>query len=427
VIDRAMRQRLTNVAVEGARCPEGRKDMMIFDADLPGFGLRVTAAGSRIFFLQYKAAGRGRRATIGRYGELTAAQARRKAEALRGQVREHRDPVAETKLKNSAAVHAEAQARSMAARDAFTVAALIDGWRDHHLVERSISYRSRVPREMKASLKPWITTTANSFSHADAIQVLDRAKIDRGPIAANRLQAVCRACWGWALKRGVLEANPWTSTPRPTRERSRERVLTDLEIAAAWNAAKAMSHPWNLIIPLLILTGQRRQEVAGMMWSEIDLDAGIWRLPPERTKNGRGHLVPLVPAALEMIRQAPRLGTFVFSNSKSKAPSGFGKVAARLVATTRAAGGTERWVLHDLRRTAATGLQRLGVRLEVTESLLNHVSGSRAGIVGVYQRHGWDREKRVALDAWAALVIGLPVNGEASSTIDPTSRRRRKA
>jgi integrase len=284
---------------------------------------------------------------------------------------------------------------------------------------------------MKAALKKWLNAPAASLGQEDAVRVLDAAKTDRGPIAANRLQAVCRACWGWAVKRGSLTMNPWQATPRPARERSRERVLADAELAAIWKAAVAMDDPWNGVIPLLILTGQRRQEVAGMAWRELDLDAGEWHLPAERAKNGRAHTVPLVPASVDLLKARKRSGALVFENTRGTAPSGFGKVAARLVLATRAAGHAEPWVLHDIRRTVATGLQRLGVRLEVTEALLNHVSGSRSGIVGVYQRHGWEAEKRAALEAWAAHVMRVVSDAaEPEKVADlavERSRRKKRA
>ncbi len=379
------KKRLTEGVVAAALCPPEKKDVLIFDADLPGFGLsdclrirelgrrvsparpqgylkhrkstnftpprhqstsfsgriaathdilkrslRVTKAGSKVFFLQYGIGGGvKRRAVIGPYGELTPAQARKRAEALRGAVREHRDPVAERRIRQAADRAAEAQAKAEAARATYTVDALIDQWRDHHLAERSTSYQARVPREMKAVLKEWLAAPAASFGQADAVHVLDEAKTERGPVAANRLQSVTRACWGWAVKRGSLASNPWTATPRPARERARERVLSDAEIAVVWKVAAGMTRPWSDIIRLMLLTGQRRQEVAGMTWSELDLDNAAWHIPGARVKNGRSHTVPLAPQAVELLRAAKYIGPLVFQNMKKTAPSGFGKIAAK--------------------------------------------------------------------------------------------------
>ncbi len=210
----------------------------------------------------------------------------------------------------------------------------------------------------------------------------------------------------------MIRRDPWEATPRPAREVSRERVLSDAELAALWQAAGMLSHPWTPILRLLILTGQRRGEVAGMHWGELDLEAGLRSLPGARTKNQRPHTLPLSPEALEVLEALPRHhgAELVFEGPRRNVPSGFGKVKARLdtamaTAAQQAGRPVMPWTLHDIRRTVAAGLQRLGVRLEVTEALLNHVSGSRPGIAGVYQRHGWEREKAEALRAWARHVV----------------------
>src|SRR5207248_2399743 len=159
-----------------------------------------------------------------------------------------------------------------------------------------------------------------------------------------------------------------------------------------------MALPFGAIVRLLILTGQRREEVGGMTWTELNGDFSTWTIAASRTKNGTPHVVPLADRTREVLRTLPRTGALVMPGDRPPAPfSGWSKAKARLVAES----GIADWVLHDLRRTMATGLQRLGVRLEVTEAVLNHISGSRAGIVGIYQRHDWASEKRAALDAWA--------------------------
>lgn len=404
---------LTDRAVAAATCPAGRKDMLLFDDRLRGFGLRVTAAGTRSFIFQYRVGAKVRRTVLGTFGtELTTAAARAKAEALRGKVRDKADPVAERKAAQAAALAAERVAKATAAAARYTVDAHIGQWATLHLAERSASYANRVPRELRAALAEWRTVAAADFAQADAIRVIDKVKAKRGPVAANRLRAVARACWAWGVKRGSLPANPWGATPKPARERARERVLTDAEVGALWTAAGTLDEPWAGISRLLLLTGQRRGEVAAMAWAELDLGRAEWALPGARTKNGQAHKVPLPQAALDTLREVKRRSgaALVFEGPRRNVPSGFGKMKARLdVAMANAAKEAGRdlppWTLHDIRRTVATGLQRLGVRLEVTEAVLNHVSGSRSGIVGVYQLYGWDSEKATALSAWAAHVL----------------------
>jgi integrase len=402
--------KLTDETVKEARCPDGQKDKLFFDEVLPGFGLRVTKGGSRIFILQYNVGKKKRRTTLGIWGaELTTTKARRKAETLRGQVRDRRDPVAERRAAQAETLLAEAQAQAAAAAAAYTVETLISEWTAHHLSARSASYRKRVPVELRGALKPWLTAPAGDFGRTDAVRVLDSVKTLHGPVAANRLRAEARSCWSWAVKRGALAVNPWEATPRPlARETPRERVLTDAEVGAVYNAAGSVNDPWGVLVRLLILTGQRRGEVAGMRWSELELEAGNWALPGERTKNHQPHTVPLTAEAVALLRTVKRRkgSELVFEGPRQTSFSGFGKLKDALdAALIKADQVLSPWTMHDLRRTLATGLQRLGVRLEVTEAVLNHVSGSRSGIVGVYQRHGWEREKVEALKAWTENVV----------------------
>ena len=417
-----MKLKLSDATVAAALCPPGVKDRTFTDETLPGFSLRVTDKGERIFHFRYRVGDKTPKVVLGTFGsELSTAKARKKAEALRGQVRDARDPMAERRAARAAAVAAEATAKAAKAADLYTVRKLIQDWTDHHLSERSESYRKRVPAELRRVLKTWVDAPAKRFSRTDAVQALDAAKTDAGPIAANRARAEARACWAWAVKRGSLEVNPWEATPKPSREMSRERVLSDVEVGDLWHAAGSLGAPWGQMFRALLLLGQRRGEIAGALWAEMDLAAGSWTLPATRTKNGRGHTVPLVPEMVKLIGSVPRRegAALVFEGVRKTAPSGFGKLKDKLDAKmTEAAAAREAvlagWTVHDIRRTVATGLQKLGVRLEVTEALLNHVSGSRAGIVGVYQRHGWEKEKREALTAWTAHVLACAkASGEA--------------
>jgi integrase len=203
-------------------------------------------------------------------------------------------------------------------------------------------------------------------------------------------------------------AAPYRSLPVAATER-RERVLTDAEVAAIWRST-ASPGPFNGIVRMLLLTGQRREEAATMKWGELSDDT--WTVPASRAKNGATHIVPLSTQAQDLLRGAPRLGELVFPGLRGPF-NGFSKAKAALDAGS----GVTGWRLHDLRRTVATGLQRLGVRLEVTEQILNHVSGSRAGIVGVYQRHDFAVEKRAALEAWDAHVQAIVEGRETSANV----------
>jgi integrase len=235
------------------------------------------------------------------------------------------------------------------------------------------------------------------------------------------------------MKRGTVTNNPFAELPMPNSITRRERVLTDEEAAAIWRAAgeAPLPLPYSAIVRLLMLTGQRREEVAGMTWAELSEDLTTWMIPATRTKNGIPHLVPLSQPARELLHalrsdkpgdvQAaqPRAElALVLPGERGTPFSGWSKAKSAL----DTASGVSGWWLHDLRRTLATGLQRLGVRLEVTEAVLNHLSGSRAGVVGIYQRHHWAEEKRAALDAWSAHLLAVAEGRLLAGKVLPFSR-----
>jgi integrase len=256
----------------------------------------------------------------------------------------------------------------------------------------------------------WGARRIGDITDADIIYMLDQVS-RHAPIAANRLHAVLSALFGWAKDKRLVASNPCTGLRRPAEEVARDRVLTDKELRAVWLAAGKLGHPYTGIVRLLILTGQRRKEIADLRWSEIDLEERAIHLSGARTKNGRAHDVPLSPMALAIIAGLPRLVEADFGFTVRRKPTtGFSRMKERLDEKS----GVTAWTLHDIRRTVASGLQRLGVRLEVTEAVLNHHSGSMAGIVGVYQRHDYADEKRDALTRWAdhvdALVSGRKAN-----------------
>ena len=220
------------------------------------------------------------------------------------------------------------------------------------------------------------------------------------------------------MERRLVEKNPCVGVWRPNSGPARERCLSDAEVRWLWLACGDLGEPFNNLIRLILLTGQRKNECAKMTWSELQGD--VWHLPADRAKNGRAHVVPLSRLALEQIHGLHPVGTtYVFSTTGDVPVNGWSKVKHRLDARMAELARAEKasvppWTIHDLRRTCATGLQKLGVRLEVTEAVLNHSSGTRAGIVGIYQRHQYADEKREALEQWAAHVEGI-VSGQVTA------------
>ena len=244
--------------------------------------------------------------------------------------------------------------------------------------------------------------------HEKPLDALDRAEIARrhrqlveecGPHAADRARSILSTFFVWAMREGLVEANPVANTNTATSPTRRERVLEDDELAALWRACRG--DDFGRIVRLLILTGQRRSEVAGMRWDEIDLAGAMWTIPSERMKNGRPHEVPLSAPALEVIDTlSKRHGRDLVFGDGEGAFSGFSKAKAAL--GRRAGTAARPWTLHDLRRTVSTRMNSLGVMPIVVEAVLSHVSGSRSGVAGTYNRSHYRPEKRDALDRWAA-------------------------
>jgi integrase len=261
-----------------------------------------------------------------------------------------------------------------------------------------------VRRVIERDINPvWRDRLAASITRRDASELIDGVA-DRGALTmARRIHAHLHRLFRWAVGRGIIEINPMADLPKPGTAVKRDRVLIDRELAAIWKAAATIGWPFGSAVQLLILTATRREEVGSLRWSEIHGDE--IRIPGERSKSGEQRTIPLSSAALRLIGALPRIDGdgYVFTTTGSTAISGWSKAKHLLDAGAAEinGGALAPWRLHDLRRTAATGLQRLGIGLQTIESVLGHVSGSRAGIVGVYQRHQFDLEKRAALEAWA--------------------------
>lgn len=277
----------------------------------------------------------------------------------------------------------------------------------------------------------WGHRPITDIRRADVIALLDDIVDEGKPILANRTLAALRKLFNWALERDLVETNPCDRVKPPSSEKSRDRVLSDDELRALWLAADELAWPFGRHLQMLILTGQRRDEVAGMKWREISGET--WTLPRDRVKTDKAHEVPLSPPALSILETLPRIdgAGYVFTTTGKTPISGFGKPKAtmhekmmeilRREAEERGDNPEEvevaPWRIHDLRRTVASGMARLGINIAVIEKVLNHTSGTFAGIVGVYQRHEFGEEKRRALEAWGQYVTGLGKNSPADNVI----------
>lgn len=402
-------------------CPAGAKDTLVFDDEQRGLGVRVTAGGSKTYLAQYTISGQKRRIPLGSCSAISLAAAREAARAIFGEVARGRDPAAERKA-------AAIETQRKAADEALTLSALIEQWKTLRLAERRERYAVEAVRALKFAFAGQLKAPAADLDRRIVVRVLDNLAKDGKAAMASRTAAYGRACYHWAVKRSSLASNPFQDLPlAPVAKR--ERVLTDDELRTIWQAT-AGPGSYNAIVRMLMLTGQRREEVAGATWDEIAPDLSTWTIPASRAKNGVAHIVSLSAQAQSIVTTARRFAKEA-AGEPSDAPgddkpdlvfpglrgpfNGFGKAKEQL----DKACGVKGWRLHDLRRTMATGLQKLKVPLEVTEAVLNHISGSRAGIVGIYQRYDYAAEKRAALNAWGARVAAIVDGREAADNVTP--------
>lgn len=403
---------------------------MAFDSEVTGLALRLTSAGAKVFLFQYRAGGAIRRYRIGKLGDVTPAEARRRARILLGRVTAGGDPVLEDEEQAAAAEAARKAVRAEAKATALTFDVLIDRWHAQHLVKRSALYRKDAPATLRFAFRGWKARPAKSIARAEVMEQLDRIGASRGPGAARHAYAYGRAMYGWAVRRELVDANPFSRIEAPEPVADRDRVLSDAELAEIWTAAGTLGAPFGPFVRLLCLTLQRREEVAGMRWSELAEDLSLWTLPAARAKNGRAHLVHLAPAARTILRDLVRIEgcDLVFPTSPRNEPapkdgkarrltsiSGYSAMKRRLdaaIAKARAKAGAKQaeppgWRLHDFRRTGVTRLAELGVPPHVADRLLNHVQGAIRGVAAVYQRHNFAAEREAALRIWADHVLKL--------------------
>jgi integrase len=402
-----MAKALTAASIEKAK-PNPDKRQEIPDGLLAGLYLIVQPSGSKSWAVRYRRGTKPRKHTLGPYPTLGLLEAREQARKALLRVQAGGDPGLEKKIERR---------RAIDGKDSFEAVARLFIERHQRKKNRSWREAARLlgiipdPDErdsddpktfvlVKNSITArWRDQRVSEIKKADIIALLDDT-VDRGaPIVANRTLATLRKLFNWSIERDLIEANPCTGVKPPAKEKSRDRVLSDDELGRVWTATEEIGWPFGPLIQLLILTAQRRDEVGALEWSELDLDKALWTLPRGRVKNDSGHEVPLSPTAVAVIQKLRRINgsKFVFTTNGKTPVSGYPKAKNAIVEKS----GVHEWRIHDLRRTVATGLARIGIALPVIERILNHVSGSFGGIVGVYQRHDFAAEMRAALDAWA--------------------------
>ena len=401
---------LTDVKLRNLK-PDGRARIEIWDSQLPGFGVRVSQTGTKSFILLYRMFGRPRRMTLGRYPQLSLAEARVAAREAMNAVANDVDPQADTKIKVKPGEPApsKTETRSKHRLDKVIAEFVIK----HCQRNNRASTAHETARVLNAHLtSQWPARDIRKIEKSDIHGLLDDLVEAGKPSAANHALAAIRKFFNWCVERGYIDTSPCLGIKSPTKAVSRSRVLNDQELAKIWQASFEVGAPFGSIVRLLLTTGQRRSEVGSLRWENIDMDEALWTLPAEHNKSGRIHSVPLTKIALAELKSVSKSSEiFVFPSLRSptRCFSGFSKCKIRLDALS----GVTDWTLHDLRRTVATGLASMKVPPYIVEKLLNHSSGSFSGVAGVYNRFEYREEIRDALHSWEQHITNLLAQEEA--------------
>jgi integrase len=362
-------------------------DAVYWDTGLPGFGVKVTPRGRKVFIVMYRLAGAGsrlRKYTIGPYGRVTLPMARAQAQKIFAARLDGRDPAEEKK-----------QTRRRLVVD--RIDDLVETYIREHVAQTG-GWRTTSNRLRRDVIAHWGTKSIHEIKKRDVSDLIGLVA-QRNAHASHRLLKTLKTFFRWCLGRALIDFSPAEGIASNYKEVSRDRVLTDEELAAIIIAARQMQSPYGGIIELLALTGQRRNEVAGFQWNELDEKTRTWSIPSSRTKNKKTHIVHLSEQAWTVIKDRPK-GTYVFATTGKKPFSAFAKGKDAVDELC----GVSGWRVHDLRRTVVSGMARLGVLPHVADKILNHQAGTISGVAAVYQRHDFLLERKEALDRWGAHV-----------------------
>jgi integrase len=381
--------------------PGGKSDVIHFDDDLKGFGYRLRAgAGGKVirsWLVQYRRAGASRRLLLGPANVLTPEQARAAAKKALAKVALGEDPQGD---------RADRRSKDQLTR--------LDTLVKEYLAAKKSEVRPRTFAEAERYLtgsyfKPLHAIPVDTVSRKDIAARIVVVTRESGTVAAARARAALSSFYAWAMMMGLVEHNPVIGALKPKDSEKRAHVLTDYELAAVYRACG--DDDFGRVVRLLIITGCRRQEIGGIAFSELDAESGTWTLPAQRSKNGREHTLPLPPLAWGIIEGVPHRASrdrlfglhadegFTFWALKTE----FDKILGDAVRPYR---------LHDLRRSVATGMANIGIAPHVIEQILNHRSGHKRGVAGIYNRSSYEREVKAALALWADHVRSIVDGGK---------------
>lgn len=413
--------RLTEKAIAALTIPDGKREAWLSDHEVAGLRVRAMA-GAKTFYAAWtdRATGERRRERLGAWGGITLEQARDAARAILGDVAKGDDPKAKRAVRKAAAERDKAER-------ALTLETLVDDWDKLHLSGKRPRYATEAVRAIKHAFARELAKPAARLTRAEAVNVLD-ALAKAGKVAiVGRTLAYARACYAWAQKRGKVAINPFAGLPIPAGVVARERALSDEELGRVWTATGTMGEPFGPFLRVLLLSLCRRDEVAGMRWSELSPDLATWMIPGARMKRGAAHVVALPEAARAALRTVKRIEgqDLVFTTTGKTPVSGFTKAKAKLDEAAQVTG----WRLHDIRRTGVSALAKMGFNPVVADKLLAHQPSTLHGAARVYQRHDFADERARALDAWASHVLRCAdkkEEAEASKVADLAETRARR-
>jgi integrase len=380
--------------------PKGRRE--IPDGLLPGLYLVVQPSGAKSWAIRYRANGRPRKFTLGSFPKIELGEARDLAREHMRAISKGADPAAEKRA---------AKAAQAAPDLPTTMGDLCDLYVKRHL-KKNVRRWQAAEREIERHIRPRLGDKPLAELKRAHIRQLLAEIVEVYPVQANRTLSRIRAIMNWALGEDLIEADPTAGIKRPTKETPADRILSDDELRAVWTATDRLGHPAQPFMRILMLTGQRRDDVRLMHWDEINLPERTWIIPANRYKARRPHLVPLTEQAAAILEVMPfrEAGGYVFSTDGGGRPySNVQKPKAAIDKASKVTG----WTLHDVRRTVRTGLSRLGVRPDIAERVIGHAVGGRLG--QTYDVYEYVDEKRRALEAWAAHLARVVEGREAAA------------
>jgi integrase len=389
--------RLTKASISSLTVPKHQAEIIAFDNALPGFGVRKRHhKNSASYLFQYKIGAKHRRMTLGKCSAIDCETARKHAEKLYARVKLGEDPAG-----------AKAESRSRAAETFGQCVKTYLAWQCPQVRARTFA---DIERHLTKNLAPLHSLHIGNVDRRAIALQLNRLAAT-APVQANRTRASLSRFFNWAAGEGLVESNAAQLTNKIDEGGARDRHLSETEIRTLWSALPGGDY--SDIVKLLLLTGQRRNEIADLQWSEVDFERGIIELAPERTKNHRRHTIPMPDMVRDILQARPRREdrALVFGNGTGGF-SGWSQAKARLDDAAK----IPAWRIHDLRRTTATQMAELGVQPHVIEAVLNHVSGHKAGVAGIYNRSTYEGEKAQALTRWAERVAAI-VEGRKSRVV----------